>query len=294
MAVNMYMDNPAFSGRFRDFGRGSHFTKPKAQPVRPRGISDIYAAQPRVQSPAKPATLRQTRSQVLQRNITAKPVARKRRKPVSQKLLPAMATIVFVAGITVAVIGLRTNKHVEAQIKNASQQNGQNAVAPDEEKPSAQAMANYKVDPTAPRYVRIAKLNVFSRVTRQGLDAKGAIKAPTNVHDVGWYENSSKPGEGGATLLDSHVSGPTVKGAFFGIKNLAAGDMIEVERGDGQKFNYQVVKSVVADADKVDMASALVSVQQGKPGLNMITCTGKFNPQTQEYQQRVVVYAVQV
>lgn len=295
--ARLTLDNPVFVGRFRDFGRGSHFSKPVSRPLPPTGmISELRTAPTAVNRPvtALPVQPRQSRSQVLQRTITKKPTytpVKSTKKLTSQKLLVAMAGVVFVAGLVVAGLGMRTNKQVVAQVKSATTQ--ADAAQPDESKPSQQAMGSYRVDPASPRYVRIAKLGVFSRVTRQGVDSKGALKAPANVHDVGWYENSSKPGQAGAMLLDSHVAGPTTKGAFNRIKELVSGDRVEVERGDGQKFTYKVVKSVVSDADKTDMSSALVSVEQGKPGLNLITCTGAFDSRTNSYKQRLIVYAVQ-
>jgi len=291
------LDNPAFSGRFRDLGRGSHFVKPRTRQTTVRGISDIYAPAPRKASSVKPAAQRQAKSQVLQRTTT-RPVAakskRKMSKPSGQKVMMAMASMVFLFGIGVAVLGLKTNKHVEAQVQSVANRAEQSDEGvPKEEKPSQAAMGSYAVDPSMPRFIRISKLGVYARVQRQGLTKTGALKAPGNVYDAGWYENSSKPGQGGAMLLDGHVAGPTAKGVFNRIKDLKAGDVIEIERGDGQKFSYSVAKSTVSDAASTDMAAALTSVVPGKAALNLITCTGKYNSSTGEYDQRITVFAVQ-
>ena len=95
-------------------------------------------------------------------------------------------------------------------------------------------------------------------------------------------------------LLDSHVSGPTVRGAFFNIKNLVAGDVIEIEKGDGQKISYSVVSSAVTKAADTDMAAAMTPANGSDKGVNLITCAGKFDPATGEYEDRIVVYAVQI
>jgi sortase (surface protein transpeptidase) len=307
------LDNPVFAGRFRDFGRGSHYPN-VTRPTEPAPIRDVVeksapglpASLPQNVNSKKPestvrngnitATLpvqpRQARSEVLMRNITAPPAkAVMERKTTSQRVMIAMAVVVFLMGSGVAFWGLRANKRVEAQVSAISKQDSSSA---DEDKPTADAMANYKVEPSLPRYVRINKIDVFARVMREGVDKTGALKAPGNVHDVGWYENSSKPGEAGAMLLDSHVSGPTTKGAFYAIKNLKPGDTIEVERGDGQKFTYSVVRSTVADADQTDMGDAMLPAVDGKPGLNLITCTGAFDAKTSTFKQRIIVFATQV
>lgn len=205
-----------------------------------------------------------------------------------------MASLVFMFGIGVALVGLRTNKAVEAQVQSTVEkiQNQTNPV--DEQKPSQAELGAYTVGPTAPRYVRINKIRVFARVQKQGLDGSGAVKAPGNVHDAGWYKDSSRPGEAGAMLLDGHVAGPTTPGVFTDIKKLQAGDTIEIERGDGQRFTYSVVKSETTPADQTNMTAALLSAEPGRPALNLITCTGKYNAETGQYDDRIVVYAVQI
>jgi sortase (surface protein transpeptidase) len=119
------------------------------------------------------------------------------------------------------------------------------------------------------------------------------LVAPGNIHTVGWYNGSSLPGQSGAALMDAHVHGPTMPGAFYKIKNLAAGDEIEIEMGDGRKFTY-IVNSLEQKAyDDVDMNKAMLPIVPTKPGLNLITCGGKYNTNDHRYEERVVVYAVQ-
>ncbi len=297
------LDSPVFAGRLRQFSRGTPFVHaPAARVAQPRVISDVHEA-PRATRQSfgdvAPALPRQNRSEVLQRNVTSIPaVAKKRRKlakPFGQRLLVAMASMVFMAGMAVAVLQLRTNKEVISQVR---QNNAVAGIATEEavseEEPTYAALANHQVDPTAPRYVSIPSQKVFARVQRQGLDKTGALKAPGNVFNAGWYENSSKPGEAGATLLDGHVAGPTKRGVFYAIKNLKAGDLIGIERGDGKKFNYKVVKTVISNAAATDMTSALLPVTAGTAGLNLMTCTGQYDHKTGEYDQRVIVFAQQV
>jgi hypothetical protein len=59
-------------------------------------------------------------------------------------------------------------------------------------------------------------------------------------------------------------------------------------------FTYEVRKVQNYDADKLDMGITLNSIEPGKAGLNLITCGGKFNKATQQYEQRTVVFAVQI
>ncbi|MCX6727270.1 MAG: class F sortase [Candidatus Saccharibacteria bacterium] len=291
MAQQNILNNSLFkAGSLRISSRGTafrHLPKKRKSPVTvQRNIAAL---------PIKP---RQCKSQVLQRRVTVAPKKTKIRNTTSikQKALLSMAMTVFVVGLGVAGLGLRTNKHVAAQVATVAEKakNSEEAPIPTEQKPTAAAYGAYTVDPTRPRYVRIAKIGVAARVMPQTTTKSGALKAPGNVNDAGWFTSSSKPGEGGAMLLDGHVAGPTQRGVFYNIKKLVAGDVIEVERGDGTVFRYKVVKSNTTDVADTDMSDALISAETGKQGLNLITCTGTYDEKSGEYNQRIIVFAVAI
>lgn len=207
-----------------------------------------------------------------------------------------MALALFVGGGWIAVMQLQTNKHVAAQVKSSSGTAGQqgdnesDTEPPSETKPS---LDSYAVSPTQPRILTISKLSVKARVLSLGVKPNNELQTPNNIYDTGWYQNSAKPGdEGGAILIDGHVHGPTIPGVFANLKTLAAGDTIQLERGDGKVYNFKVVTSKAYPTDKLDMAAALTSVNPGKLGLNLITCTGPFDAGSSQYEQRLVVFAV--
>ncbi len=162
---------------------------------------------------------------------------------------------------------------------------------PSEDKPDVNA---YRTAANLPRVISIPKLDVTARVLRLGVNSQGALAAPASIYDTGWYEASSKPGEPGAMLIDGHVHGPNKPGVFSELKNLKAGDEITVERGDGKVLSYKVVKTKTYPADSMDMmGAALTPVTPGKPGLNLITCTGEIDKSNNHYKDRLVVFAEQ-
>jgi sortase (surface protein transpeptidase) len=122
----------------------------------------------------------------------------------------------------------------------------------------------------------------------------GALETPANVYDTAWFNQSALPGQPGAMLIDGHVSSWTTHGVFYGLKTLVAGDTIEVQRGDGTDFMYKVVRTQVYSAFSVDMKAALAPIVAGRSGLNLITCTGEVIPGTNEFNQRVMVFAEQI
>jgi LPXTG-site transpeptidase (sortase) family protein len=218
----------------------------------------------------------------------------------------AMACLIFLIGVTVSLQTLFVNNATTAKVAAISKKtdavtpatndaaSSRAVAAPSTVKPSAATVANYAVAPNLPRYLDIPELGVHARVLSLGILASGALATPNNVHDVGWYNSSSQPGQPGAMLLDGHVSSWTTNGVFYGIKKLKAGDLMKVTRGDGVAFTYRVVKTQLYDADTVDMNAAVRPITPGKPGLNLITCTGQVKPGTSEFKQRVMVFTEQI
>lgn len=162
---------------------------------------------------------------------------------------------------------------------------------PSSKKPAQAAVDNYTVPPTNPKYLNIPSLKVHSRIYKLGVSKSNQVLAPSNIHDVGWYQQSALPGAPGATFLDGHVSSWTDKGVFYNIKKLKAGDTIEIVRGDNSRATYHVVKLQTYDADNVDMQQALSPIQTDKSGLNLMTCAGSVKKGSSEFTERLVVYA---
>lgn len=166
--------------------------------------------------------------------------------------------------------------------------------APATIKPAVATVAKYIVAPDLPRYLIIPKLGVNARILAVGLDAQGALKTPSNVFDTAWFNQSSLPGQAGAMLIDGHVSSWTAHGVFHDLKKLVAGDIINVERGDNALFSYQVVKVQVYAAGNVDMVAATMSIDATKPGLNLISCTGNVISGTNDFNERIIVFATKI
>ncbi|MCU0667285.1 MAG: class F sortase [Patescibacteria group bacterium] len=164
----------------------------------------------------------------------------------------------------------------------------------DETKPDSKSVSRYSVAPDMPRMLYIDKIAVKSRVKRVGVDNKNEILTPKNVYDVGWYEGSSKPNQPGAVFINGHVSGPTNRGIFYNLKKLTNNDVIKIEMGNGEVLQYRVVHTETVNKDTVDMNKVLVSYDVDKKGLNLMTCSGDFDKQNDTFNQRRIVYAIQI
>jgi LPXTG-site transpeptidase (sortase) family protein len=120
------------------------------------------------------------------------------------------------------------------------------------------------------------------------------LATPPNVFETGWYNQSAKPGQQGAMLIDGHVSSWTTNGVFYGLKDLKPGDTMQVQTGAGKIYTYRVMASQTYPSTKVDMQAALTPISPGKPGLNLITCDGQVEAGTSQFNERIIVFTEQI
>lgn len=158
---------------------------------------------------------------------------------------------------------------------------------------------NYTVPATHPRYINIPKLGISNvRVMKVGVTANNQLDVPKNISDSAWYEKSATPGQGyGAVLIDGHNGGISRDGVFAKLGTLKSGDEITIERGDGKKFTYSVVESEsmsLEEANSSGMKKMMLSADDDKEGLSLITCDGKWIPRLQQFDRRIMLRAVLV
>ncbi len=163
--------------------------------------------------------------------------------------------------------------------------------------PTENEVREYTVAADRPRYLTIDKLKIHNaRILAMGVNNEGELDTPRNIFDVGWYQSSGKPGQGGTLLIDGHNGGPHVHGVFKDLPNLASGDLIKVERGDGAIYTYEVVEnnSVLLSESDAYMATAMKSPEPGTESLTLISCTGEWSQQQGTYLSRQFVRALLV
>lgn len=164
----------------------------------------------------------------------------------------------------------------------------------DEIAPTTEQIEAYRVAANKPRYIRIPDLSVWARIVEVGVQGD-AMGAPGNIYDVGWYYKSSLPGETGAVLMDGHGGGGNYPGVVFDkLGDLEVGARIEIEMGDGYKFNYVVREKKILDIAEANnyMSKMLDVVDGAKQGLNLISCTGTWLLRQSTLDKRVMIRAV--
>lgn len=161
--------------------------------------------------------------------------------------------------------------------------------------PTEDEVREYIVAPDRPRYLSVERLGVVNaRILPMGVNSKGELDTPQNIFDVGWYESSGLPGQGGTMVIDGHNGGPHVHGVFKNLPDLAIGDIIQIERGDGAIFKYKVVENNSVPLSESDeyMVTATRSPEIGKESVTLISCTGEWSQQQDTYLSRQFTRAV--
>ena len=215
------------------------------------------------------------------------------RKIIKYTILAILAVLFLVFLIRVVVF--ENNYYNEKEGSERAASVVQEDTDLDETEPTKDEIAEYHVAPDRPRYLTVEKLNVTnSRVLPMGVNSAGELDTPKNIFDVGWYEASGKPGQGGTMIIDGHNGGPHVHGVFKNLPDLADGDIIKIERGDGEIFNYKVVENKtipLTDSDAY-MSTASKSPEPGTESVTLITCTGEWSSKQQTYLSRQFTRAV--
>lgn len=162
---------------------------------------------------------------------------------------------------------------------------------PSSEPLTSDMIAAHTAPPADPKYIAIPAAGTDTRpVFRLGFLSSGSMATPDNIHKAGWFADSARPGQKGAVFIYGHASSWEAEGIFYNLKRLRPNDSITVTTGNDKTYTYKVIRSVVYPYDKVPMDTVL-SQTDGRPGLNLMTCTGKLLPGSSDFSERLVVYA---
>ena len=228
----------------------------------------------------------------------------KRKLSLLQKSMYGFGFAVFIFSMFVSVQSFITNNDAKEQIATLGEstvKDEQGVAEGTSDEPSEAPISESAVlafrpsNPEDPRYLRIPDINVFSRIKNLGVTPGGAVDTPKNIYDTGWYDGGARPGNPvGSSLILGHVSGWTGPGVFKNINKLAIGARFEIEKGTGEKVNYEVTRTEQIVAIEVDMSKILATEVAGEHDIKLMTCSGRYNKDTKSFDDRFVVYGKQV
>lgn len=216
-----------------------------------------------------------------------------------------MAIMLFLVGMGVAFSGFisTTKANEQIEVLGAVLDSGDDGAVrrlaeslPNEDEVNRVDINKYQVAPNKPRYIRIPSIGVdTTRVLETGLTEDGAVETPEGIYDTSWYNGSASITDAiGAMFIVGHYVGPNEAGVFFHLEDIKAGNIIEIEQGDGTLSHFRVIDKEEFPVDNVDMVKALKPVNSKKLGLNLMTCSGTWSVGEQQYDHRTLVRAEKI
>lgn len=156
------------------------------------------------------------------------------------------------------------------------------------------------LNPTSPGAVP-AQLPVAIMIPDAAIDAgieqnrivDGIMLDPSGPWVVSWYEQTSRLGEPGNSVMAGHLDywgvGPAV---FYNLQTLQEEDEIQVTGDTGDVFTYQVTWTRLYQLEELNRQTINDLVGPTTlPSLTLITCGGEFDEATGQYLSRYVVRA---
>lgn len=156
-----------------------------------------------------------------------------------------------------------------------------------------EALASEAVLPhSPPTQLHIPAIGVTSGFVGLGLDGDGALAVPQGADVVGWYRGAPTPGERGPAVATAHVDWQHEKGVFHDLGRLKPGDDVTVDRADGVGVVFRVTR--VAEYVKTQFPTEEVYGGTDDAELRLITCGGRYDAATHNYENNVVIFAKMV
>jgi len=148
-----------------------------------------------------------------------------------------------------------------------------------------------KPQPAEPVSISIPRFATRGDILAMGMEDDGVtMAAPTDPDIIGWYDFSAKVGVPGNAVVVGHVDYYGQLRAFGKLRQMNAGDVIELQDSLERNLKYRV-QSVEVVPYTTPPAEFLT--QSGPhEELTLITCGGAFDKATRNYLSRVIVRAI--
>lgn len=138
--------------------------------------------------------------------------------------------------------------------------------------------------------LKVGAVDLNTKLISLGRNSDGTMEVPERYDLAGYYKFGPTPGEKGPAVivghLDNYYSGPAV---FWRLRELKAGDIINVDRADGKTAKFKV--NSVKEFSQNEFPSKAVYGNIDHAGLRLITCGGPYDYIKQRYSDNTIVFA---
>jgi LPXTG-site transpeptidase (sortase) family protein len=145
--------------------------------------------------------------------------------------------------------------------------------------------------PSTPELLIVPEIRLRAPIVPIEVDPKGVLTPPSDVHEVGWWKRSAKPGAtSGQTLVTGHTV-HTGGGVMNRLGDLRPGAVIRIRTPLGI-VDYRATKVFVyTKAELAAHAVELFSQKRKDIRLVLVTCTGWTG---KDYTSNIIVFADQL
>jgi len=144
-----------------------------------------------------------------------------------------------------------------------------------------------EASPGLPMRLKIPSLKVDAAIEDVGVTPGGAMAAPGNTVQVGWFKLGPRPGEKGSAVIAGHLDGIHGEaGVFIDLYKLKKGDKLYIEDDKGKSMTFVVQESRTYNPG---YAEEVFSSNDGAH-LNLVTCDGAWDGTIKSYSKRLVVF----
>ncbi|MCU1619728.1 MAG: putative sortase-like protein [Modestobacter sp.] len=194
-----------------------------------------------------------------------------------------------VLGIALAVLAATTTGCAGTSVATPAPSSASASATTAAPSAQAQAQASMVMTESRPVRVQIPAIGVDSELMDLGLQDDGTLEVPPEGFPAGWFTGAPTPGERGPAVIAGHVDWGGAPGVFAELRDVVAGDEIDVIREDGSTAVFRVRE--VGQYAKDAFPTAAVYGDLDHAGLRVITCGGDFDHAAQSYVDNTVVFA---
>lgn len=153
--------------------------------------------------------------------------------------------------------------------------------------PEENIQASVSIPTLAPRRLKIPSIGVDALIEPVGLTKLKAMDVPKKPMDTGWFELGPTPGEKGSAVIAGHRGFRKEPAIFDSLHKIKIGDEVIV-RNEKDKELVFVVREMRTYGAKEQVPD--VWSKDDSKYLNLITCSGRWNPFTRTSDERLVVF----
>ncbi|MEO7262937.1 MAG: class F sortase [Jatrophihabitantaceae bacterium] len=226
-----------------------------------------------------------------------------------RQLAAAAAIVLVAAGVIALLIGVRAQQSAPqppaaASVPSSASSQSAQVTAPVPAPSGSAIQPKTTAKPatkgpllakSVPIRLEIPQLQVSSELLQLGINADQTVQVPPLGRDsrAGWYKYSPTPGQLGPSVLLGHVdSAEYGPGVFFKLGALRPGSTVTVTRSDRTTAVFRVDR--VVSYRKNQFPTLEVYGNTDSAQLRLITCGGKFDLSSHNYEDNIVAFATLV